>query len=555
MSHQPEFLPRRALQALALILLTGCASAGSPSTAPAAPRIPAASAAPASVAAPATAARRDDVSGDGPLWPERVHKTEVAFLELRHQPGKLEAFLRAMPKGGDLHNHLAGAIYAESFLSWAVKDGHCVELATFTLVPAPCDASKGRPTAAAVQADAGLRDAIIDAFSTRNYKPAVENGHERFFSTFDRFGLVSNTHTGDMLAEVSARAARGHVRYLELMHTADGLVGARLGARVGWDDDWGRMRQRILDAGLRDSLKTTLATLDRDEARRDAVLECGGATADPGCDVTVRYLYQVLRAFPRDQVFAQILTGFELTRMDPRFVGLDLVQPEDDRVAMDDYALHMRIIGFLSELYPDVQVTLHAGELAPGLVPPEGLRFHIRQAVEVAGAERIGHGVDVLQETDPDALLKEMARRKVMVEINLTSNDVILGVSGDRHPLATYLRYDVPVALSTDDEGVSRSEMTLEYLRGAVDQHLDYVTLKRMTRNSLEYAFVEGASLWADNESFTPVDACAPEAGGFEGDSCAAYAAGSTKATLQRSLEMDLARFEERVAAGGWPIR
>ena len=78
------------------------------------------------------------------------------------------------------------------------------------------------------------------------------------------------------------------------------------------------------------------------------------------------------------------------------------------------------------------QISLHAGELAPGLVPPEGLRFHIRQAVELGHAERIGHGVDVMYEDDAQGLLKELAMRHVMIEINLSSNEGILGIKGDR---------------------------------------------------------------------------------------------------------------------------
>jgi len=77
-----------------------------------------------------------------------------------------------------------------------------------------------------------------------------------------------------------------------------------------------------------------------------------------------------------------------------------------------------------------VHISLHAGELAPGLVPPDGLCCHIRLAFEEAHAERIGHGVDVMYEEKPYNLLKEMASNHVMVEINLTSNDVILGIAG-----------------------------------------------------------------------------------------------------------------------------
>jgi adenosine deaminase len=82
-----------------------------------------------------------------------------------------------------------------------------------------------------------------------------------------------------------------------------------------------------------------------------------------------------------------------------------------------------------------------------------------------------------------------MARRHVLVEIALTSNDVILGVRGPAHPLAAYLAHGVPVALATDDEGVSVSDMTLEYARAVSDQRLGYVALKTMARNSIAYSF------------------------------------------------------------------
>jgi len=122
--------------------------------------------------------------------------------------------------------------------------------------------------------------------------------------------------------------------------------------------------------------------------------------------VTVRYLYQVLRGLPREIVFAQILLGFELVQTDPRFVGLNLVMPEDWYVPMHDFDLHMKMLDMLHGLYPNVHISLHAGELAMGLVPPDGLRFHIRQSIERGHAERIGHGASVMEEHDAEDLLK-----------------------------------------------------------------------------------------------------------------------------------------------------
>ena len=104
--------------------------------------------------------------------------------------------------------------------------------------------------------------------------------------------------------------------------------------------------------------------------------------------------------------------------------------------------------------------------------------------------------------------MKELASRNVLVEINLTSNDVILGISGNEHPLPVYMKYGVPVALSSDDEGVSRSDMTHEYLRAAEPYLLSYAELKRMTRQSLEHSFLPGHSLWADTKGDLPSSSC-----------------------------------------------
>ena len=149
----------------------------------------------------------------------------------------------------------------------------------------------------------------------------------------------------------------------------------------------------------------------------------------------------MLRGFPPEQVFAQTLLGFETVRAsmkahDDTWVGINFVMPEDGYISMRDYTLQMQMLDYLHSVYPEVHISLHAGELAPGLVPPEGLRFHIRQAVELGHAERIGHGVDVMYEDNAPGLLKELAQNHVMVEINLSSNEGILGIEGDEHPLA-----------------------------------------------------------------------------------------------------------------------
>jgi adenosine deaminase len=245
------------------------------------------------------------------------------------------------------------------------------------------------------------------------------------------------------------------------------------------------------------------------------LLQCGSAAADPGCAVIVRYIAQVSRSAPREVVFAQMLAWFELAGAESRIVSLNLVQPEDDPDAVRDFTLQMTMLDFLQRQYPRVPITLHAGELGEGLVPPEALRFHVRQSIELGHARRIGHGTSIMDEDRPFELLRELAARKVLVEVALSSNEQILGGKGKQHPLAWLLKYGVPIAIVTDDMGVSRTSHTNEFAKAVEDHGLDYVVLKRMVRNSIDFAFVE-----------------AP-----------------TKAKLKADLEAALAMFERRHAA------
>ena len=270
--------------------------------------------------------------------------------------------------------------------------------------------------------------------------------------------------------------------------------------------------------------------------------------AEPGCNVTVRYLYQVLRGLPHEAVFAQIVLGFELASSDPHFVGLNLVMPEDWYVPTHDFNEHMAMLDYLHGVYPKVHISLHAGEIAMGLVKPEDLSFHIRASVERGHAERIGHGVDVMLEKDSIGLLKEMASRNVLVEINLTSNDQILGVSGDDHPLPAYMKYGVPVAICSDDEGVARSDMTHEYLRAVQGFHLSYADLKRMTRESLEHSFLPGKSLWATTKpTYRLAAECATSTPDKPAYSCVGeFLAENQRAREQWKLEAAFAEFEKK---------
>ena len=514
--------------------------------------------------------------------PNERHANAV-FNAVRSNPLELHAFLARMPKGADLHMHLAGAVYPETLLEDARADLLCVKPVTLSLVenigttrsipPQPVCA-EGNVRADSAFKDQSLYDSLVDAFSMRSFVPTSgTSGHDHFFSTFAHVGAIDKRHAGEWLDEVATRAASQNEQYLEIMETPVFNHARELGNQIGWpappgngatpasliDQDisgttpaeLAKLRDGLLAAGLRDEIKANREELDHALAARDDIEHCGQPSATPACSVKIRFLYQVLRAFPPQQVFAQTLLGFELASADPDVVGINFVQPEDAYMAMSEYTRQMRMLDYLHSVYPQVHISLHAGELAPGLVPPPGLSFHIRGAVDLGHAERIGHGVDIMYEADPKALLKEMASRHIMVEINLTSNDVILGVAGNHHSLPEYRNAHVPIALSTDDEGVSRINITHEYARAAVDFSLSYLDLKNMARTSLEHAFLPGPSLWQHPDTFTAVNPACSGANkpGAESPTpaCTAFLKSSEKAAQQWELEHRYQVFESNL--------
>jgi adenosine deaminase len=496
----------------------------------------------------ASAARADETAAE--------QRTAAELENVRSEPLLLRDFLMRMPKGGDLHLHLTGATYAESHISAAAEDGLCVDpvAKSFTKSQPVHGGAEWQPVceegdvpAASVPANPSLYNALIDSFSMRGFVPSEgATGHDHFFEAFIKFGGTDPRHLGEWLDEIAARAARQNVQYLEVMATPTWNRLNTITKDVAWREDLAALREDLLAKGLTQDIEAGKQFWDKMETTRQARERCGTTSEAPACKVEVRYIYQVFRNAPKELVFAAALFGFELASADPRVVGINLVGQEDAHAAMTDYAEQMRMIGFLRELYPQVHVSLHAGELTEGLVPPEGLCCHIRMAVEQANTDRIGHGTDIMYEDDPAALMKKMADKGILVEIALTSNDDVLGTRQKNHPFPLYRKFAVPVALATDDEGIERIDLTNEYVRAVKNYGLTYADLKQIVRNSLEYDFLPGASLWDGVAFQRVVPDCKNDTLGAATPSppCAAFLKESDKAKQQWELERRFVAFE-----------
>ena len=522
-------------------------------------------------------------SGDGapPAWAEAARRREAAVGQLldmvRADPAQRAAFLTAMPKGADLHSHLSGAISTERLIMWGGEDGLCVDPTTLVATEPPC-APRAVPLSKAAPGSS-LYQQLLTGWSMEGFSGDVLTRHQHFFDAFNKFGVVTDNRKKDGTDEVVRRAAAQGEVHLELLV---GLAGSKIGkladqklkSSAPWTDEYlSAARDTLIkDPQFQLAIHSAVDGLDQVWSELRARWRCETPYAEPACELTVRYLIQGTRTQSREYVLGQWVFGFELTQVEPRVVGINLAAPEEDTRSLQNYAEEMKAIRFLSRHNQQtpgrspVHVSLHAGELIPQVLPvsaggPQDFLFHIRQAVEVAGAERIGHSADILGEDqapgiDAMALLEEMARKGVTVEACLTSNKQLLGLEGAAHPLAAYVAAGVPFALSTDDEGIFRTNLTAEYVRAATVHKLSYKDLKSSARTAVEKSFLQGQSLWADPRSFTPTPVCGdrdPSSASGPSDACLAFLAANPRAAQQWKLETKLAAFElaQLAAAGG----
>lgn len=127
-----------------------------------------------------------------------------------------------------------------------------------------------------------------------------------------------------------------------------------------------------------------------------------------------------------------------------------------------------------------LHVTIHAGEWGPAV--------NVKEAIEEIGADRIGHGVRVLEDQDILTLVRE---RGTAFEVCVTSN-YQSGVvqSLDTHPLMGMLDAGVNVTINTDDPSISRITLSHEYYTACEDLHMPQSILRQRIVAAAEAGFL-----------------------------------------------------------------
>lgn len=416
--------------------------------------------------------------------------TSGYFETIKHDSTRIYSFIEQMPKGGDIHHHSRGSVMAETYIENALLDSLYVDTKDYQLYET-ATTKTCEEINILLKTFPYERDSIIDYWSVRNYVKYNRDGHDWFFNTFNKFSPAYNGHQISILSKLCKRAKSENVQYLETMIGMDAIgskafaLGSELSTKTADTayevvlTDW---YSQLHSLGIDKLAQENADSLDHIYSKVDKH------------GVKLKFLTFGLRVIPsKEAVFSHLVLCFKTADLSENVVGVNFVAPEDNSVALIDYGQHMDMFRFLKEKYPKVNISLHAGELVmgKGFTTENDLTFHINDALFKAGSMRIGHGVDIDNESNNDSIFAHMAREKVAVEINLRSNEVILERNEKNHPFKDYLQAKVPVCLSTDDAGVLRTNISSQYMLALkYFPGISYSELKKIAQNSVTYSFM-----------------------------------------------------------------
>lgn len=414
---------------------------------------------------------------------------------------ELYALLYAMPKGGDLHHHLSGSAFSEWWYDEILQQedngyiyytkvtinncrsfgGNEFNFAPYLLLfrtitegsfeqLSDCEKSEYKKIT-------DLSDDEKIGFLNSIRLDKNHEGRDEFFQThWQRLNeLTDNPYLMlEMLAANVKAFSKEGLMYMETMMGSEGYKRAD-GSEIPDTEFIQMLRDRIAE----DDIKNT--------------------------GMTLRFQESILRFAPNAE--QQLIRDYQsVANHSDLYVAVNMVGREDN-----DKGHPLRFLPTLRELrktYNDVKLSIHAGEV-------DEPNFHIRDTL-LLGADRIGHGVNLITDNE---LMRDMRHGPYLVEINLISNLLLEYVDDySQHPFPEYLRIGIPVALSTDDRGMWDSNITDEFFVAVKEFNLSWDEIKTLSRNSLEYSFLDT----------------------------------DTKQTLLETFDKRISRFEKKAASGAY---
>lgn len=406
-----------------------------------------------------------------------AHSAHADWFNDIKQSGDDEALYRVlyhMPKGGDLHNHLSGSNFSEWMFDLALEQRergyeYYTKVRIENCVPYGGNAFGGDRYYLMFRNIAAVDHKQLSDCEKNEYKLLQDLNDEEKAGWMDSIRLDKPYEGRDEF--FGTHWPRMHALGWNPWFQAEMLY---LNMRAFGDEGLTYLEPQVSVHGMRQPDGTPIPKEEVVQILRDRL----AANDAQATGVTVRFQISVLRFLPNAEDVLRSVYKFVHDHSD-LFVAVNMVGREDN-----DKGHPRRFLDTYRELrrqYSGVKLSIHAGEV-------DEPNYHVRDTL-LLGANRIGHGNNLI--TDDDTM-RLMRHGPYLIEINLISNLLLNYVSDySQHPFPEFLRTGIPVALSTDDRGMWDSTMTDEFFVAVKEFDLSWDEIKMLSRNSLQYAFVQ----------------------------------------------------------------
>lgn len=387
------------------------------------------------------------------------------FSKLKEQGSwtELEHLIYKMPKGGILHQHLTGAVYASQLLLLALKSPKNLY---YNLANHQFQESlnyQSTQPASELLKDGELMQDYLNSAGMRGKDPRYANGHDQFMNSFYTLeSLIKYLDAKDLMGVIEKVAKLENVSYVELMVS---LVALEVLEKKGLLTEQKEKKE---------SVKSWMET-----------------------SVKINFIVEISRNQSNDQLFEeQVQTAFNYIKKYQNVVAVNLVGPEDGILSQTHFSSQMEIIDQLWKDNGSPYLTLHAGELTSTFSSLDYMTNRIEKSIEQGHARRIGHGVSLEWEKNMFEVLKKMHQNQIALEVCFSSNKKILNVENGDHPAKLYDKKGVPLTLNPDDPAVTKTNQSHEFFLAYKHYFPSYSKLKEFARNSLQYAAEPGLRLY-----------------------------------------------------------
>lgn len=448
---------------------------------------------------------------------------EEYFNSIKKSSVELTAFVRKLPKGGDLHNHATGAYYTDHMIDYVREKNLFYNPNTKKFE----EAEKKSPNSLDYNEFIKKKlPEVLDLYSMRGVRNGNVNGHDHFFNTFFYTDSAEPSDVIKIIENIVERNIYENINYLELM-----VQSIPKSIRNEYEEKYNEIFSKknfSLDdlENYYNQLKNinnigNIGIIQGEMLKREKKIE--ELNEKHKSNITVNYIQQLKRISTPKDFFLQAYYSMYFASKIDKIVAVNIVQGEDHPLSRNSFDSQMKILNFLYKKFKkdynntEINFTLHAGELVLNESPVEAMKNRISSSLYLSTnkedydkdknhqfdkpiTKRIGHGISIGWEEDFFKLINGMKKYKVPVEICLTSNEGILGIKDSDHPFMLYKKYDIPMCISTDDEGVNRSNLTQEYVKAISRYDLTYAELKNLIRNTIEYSFLSGESLFVEGD-------------------------------------------------------